>query len=139
MGRQIFFRLGKVRYLLDTHALVWWLYNPARLSAAANAAMSEPENEIVASAISAYEIANKNRLGKWSEIAPLAAAFEEIVRAEGFGLLHVTGRHAALAGQLPGEPRDPFDRLIAAQARIDGIPVVTVDPALAALGAEVVW
>jgi PIN domain nuclease of toxin-antitoxin system len=128
-----------VRYLLDTHALVWWLYNPARLSTFANAAVSEPENEIFASAISAYELANKYRLGKWSEIAPLAAAFEEIVRAEGFGLLHVTGRHAALAGQLPGEPCDPFDRLIAAQARIERMQVLTINEALRALGAEIVW
>ena len=128
-----------MRYLLDTHALVWWLYDSPRLSALARTIISNPDNEIAASAISAYEIANKYRLGKWNEMAPLATAFDEIVRAAGFALLPVNGRHAALAAQLPGAPRDPFDRLIAAQSRIEAVPVLTMDEAIRALGAEAVW
>jgi len=125
--------------VLHTHALVWRLYDSPRLSASTRTAISDPGDEIAASAISAYEIANKNRLGKWNEMAALATAFDEIVRAEGFALLSVNCRHAALAGQLPGEPHDPFDRLIAAQSRIEGLPVLSMDDALRALGAYTVW
>lgn len=128
-----------MRYLLDTHALVWWLFSPALLSGTAHEAIGDPQNEILVSAISAYEVANKNRIGKWEEVAALAGAFEELVAAEAFTMVAVSGRHASVAGLLRGEPRDPFDRLIAAQAIVEGVPVLTVDPAFQALGAEVAW
>lgn len=128
-----------MRYLLDTHALVWWLFSPWLLSNSARKAIDNPDNMIMVSAISGYEVANKNRLGKWEEVASLASAFEERVATEAFMLLAVSGRHASVAGLLQGAPRDPFDRLIAAQAIIEGVPVWTVDPALKALGAEAIW
>lgn len=128
-----------MRYLLDTHTLFWWLYKPHRLSETARATIADPESDVLASAISAYEMSNKYRLGKWDEVTALTAAFEEIMLTEGFVTIPVTGRHASLAGLLEGRSRDPFDRMIAAQAIIKRVPVLSVDSSFKTLGAEVVW
>lgn len=126
-------------YLFDTHALVWWLYDLDRVPANVQAIVSDPSNAIYASAISAFEIANKHRLGKWPEIAPLAVAFERVLEMNDLEILSVSAEHARLAGLLPGRHRDPFDRLIAAQSRLQGLPVLTADPAFPVLGAEIQW
>ncbi len=128
-----------MKYLLDTHALVWWLYDVPQLSPAVFALVADPANEILASAVSAYEIANKFRVGKWQEIAGLATSFAAIVESQGFATVSIEPSHATLAGLLQGDHRDPFDRLLAAQARHLGIPVLSVDKAFDALGAERVW
>ena len=128
-----------MRYLLDTHALVWWLFSPRLLSDTAREAIGDPDNEIMVSAISGYELGNKNRLGKWEEVASLANAFEERITAEAFTLIALSGRHASVAGLLTGTPRNPFDRMIAAQAIMEGMPVLTVDPAFKVLGADTIW
>ena len=128
-----------MKYLLDTHALVWWLYDVPQLSPAVLAIVADPDNEILTSAVSAYEIANKFRLGKWQEIAGLATSFTEIVESQGFATIAIEPSQATLAGLLQGDHRDPFDRLIAAQARLLGIPVLSVDKVFEGLGAERVW
>lgn len=125
--------------LLDTHALAWWVLDDARLSVTARNLVADPANRIVVSVVSAFEMATKHRLGKWPDVGAFVAEFGTAVTAEGFNLLEVTAGHAVLAGGLAGEPRDPFDRLIAAQAMAEKMPVLTVDPALAMLGAQVLW
>lgn len=125
--------------LLDTHVLAWWVLDDTRLSATARNILGDPSNRVMASVVSAFEMATKHRLGKWPDIGDFVAEFEPAVAAEGFGILDVAADHAVLAGSLPGAPRDPFDRLIAAQAIVGQMPVVTADAALAMLGARTLW
>jgi PIN domain nuclease of toxin-antitoxin system len=128
-----------VRYFLDTHVLVWWLYDTPRLSPRATTTIADPGNTILVSAVSAFEIANKHRIGKWEEIAVLAISFDQIVEAQGFVTFSVTSRHASHAGLLPGEHRDPFDRLLAAQSRLENVPMITFDPYIQTLGVDAIW
>ena len=128
-----------MRFLLDTHVLVWWLYDVPRLSPSAFRLLSQENAEILVSAVSAFEIANKFRLGKWQEIAVLAASFDTVVDSGGFTMLPVTNIHASCAGLLAGEHRDPFDRLIAAQAQVERLSVVSADAAFDGLGAVRIW
>jgi PIN domain nuclease of toxin-antitoxin system len=128
-----------MRLLLDTHALYWWLYFPERLSGEARARIAAPDAEVMVSAITAYEMAYKHRLGKWSEVGLLVGVFEQVVRDEQFGLLPITARHAARAGSFPTEHRDPFDRILAAQAIAEDLLLVTDDSQMATLGAQTLW
>ena len=91
------------------------------------------------SAISVWEIANKNRLGKLPQVPRFAAEHAALARENGFRMLDVTGEHAMRAGYLPGDHRDPFDRLIAGQALCEDMVVVTNDPQIAAFGCRVLW
>ena len=127
------------KLLLDTHALVWWWTDDARLPAAARAAIAAPENTVLVSAASAWEIATKYRLGKCAEVAPLLEEFETLLRRSRFAPLAVTLGQAQAAGALPGAHRDPFDRMLIAQARDQGAPVVSGDPVFAAYDVAVIW
>jgi len=95
--------------------------------------------EVFVSAASAWEIATKVRVGKWPEAAPIAARIEGVIRENGFFDLAVTIEHGRLAGALPGAHRDPFDRMLAAQALVEGMPLVTADPAFRAFAVPVIW
>lgn len=126
-------------YLLDTHALLFWLFNDRRLSAPARARIADPSNRIVVSSASAWEIATKHRLGKLPGVEVLVSDMAGWVQKAGFVELAVTIEHAQRAGSWQSAHRDPFDRMLAAQSAIEGIPLVTSDPALAAFGVPVVW
>lgn len=126
-------------YILDTHALAWWLYRPQHLSTQTREILEDAETQILVSAISAYEVANKFRLGKWAEIGYLARDFQKIVLDQGFELLAVSSGDAAQAGSLESEHRDPFDRIIAAQSLRGPFVVLTKDPKLKELGAITYW
>ena len=127
------------RLLLDTHALLWWWTGDGRLSAAAKAAIADEANEILVSAASAWEVATKHRLGKLAEVPGAAPRFAELVAADGFTPLPVDQRHALRAGAWPQEHRDPFDRMLAAQAELEGLTLVTCDSALAGFGCRQLW
>jgi PIN domain nuclease of toxin-antitoxin system len=128
-----------MRLLLDTNIIVWWLLDRARISRAAAAAMADPENAAFASAASAFEIAIKQRIGKVPLAEEAVRSLPEDLEAAGIVLLEITFRQAILAGRFASEHRDPFDRLIAAQARAEDMPVVTSDPAFADFGVKVIW
>jgi PIN domain nuclease of toxin-antitoxin system len=128
-----------VRCLLDTHALAWWLMDSPCLPAAARRLIENRDNAIFVSAVSAYEASHKHHRGRWPEVASLVNAFEEIVAAEGFELLPLTAKHAVRAGAFGREHRDPFDRMIAAQAVVEGMVLVSKDKVMREMGAEVVW
>jgi PIN domain nuclease of toxin-antitoxin system len=128
-----------MRILFDSHALVWFLDGDSRLSRRALSALNAPDAALVVSAVSAWELANKVRLGKWPEVANFAQLFVETVTAQGYELLAITAHHARLAGFLPGTHRDPFDRMLAAQAQLENIPLVTADPVFTAFGTRVIW
>lgn len=125
-----------MRLLLDTHALHWWLIDSPRLSTPARAAIADADNEVLASAASGYELAQLIRLGRIvGDVAELLPA----VRASRFGMLALTIEHAIEAGSLPGPHRDPWDRLLMAQARIERLTVVTVDHVFHNYGVPVLW
>ena len=126
-------------YLLDTHALFWWVYFPELLPPRLRDTLADPATPVFASAVSAYEMSYKHHRGRWPDVAPLVDAFEEVVAAEDFGLLPLSARHALRAGSYGPEHRDPFDRMLAAQAVVEGLTLVSKDPWLKAMGADVVW
>lgn len=105
--------------LLDTHALIWWLAGDEALSRRARDAIADEANEIVVSAASAMEIATKFRIGKLPGAALLAQNFEEIIAEQGFGELPISVRHARRAGDMNIAHKDPFDRLLIAQAQAE--------------------
>jgi PIN domain nuclease of toxin-antitoxin system len=126
-----------MRLLLDTHALIWWLIDSPRLSQAARVAIADPRNAVFASAVSGYEIANKERLGrlpgKLTQILPQALRKARISRHA------LTLEVTIAAGRLPGPHRDPWDRLIVAQAIAGGFTVVSVDAVFRDYGVPVCW
>jgi PIN domain nuclease of toxin-antitoxin system len=124
-----------LRVLLDTHAILWWLADDPSLSHDARATMAEPANEVLVSAASVWEIAIKRALGKLQAPAELLDTISE----EGFSYLAVTPWHGWRAGELPLHHRDPFDRLLAAQALMEGIPLLTADPRFGPYGVGVRW
>ncbi|WP_373486882.1 type II toxin-antitoxin system VapC family toxin [Blastomonas sp.] len=126
-------------YILDTHALIWWWTDDPMLPFELRDIILADETIIGLSAASAWEIATKCRIGKLPGGQPLVDNFEDWREADDFFSLPVTVDHGLLAGSLPGDHRDPFDRMIAAQAIIEDLTVITRDPALAALGCRVVW
>ena len=126
-------------YLLDTHALIWWWNDNPLLPKLVRHRLIVAEDPMFVSAASAWEVATKVRLGKWSDAAEVAEKFELLCARNNFELLPVSVSHGLLAGSLPGEHRDPFDRMIAAQAIHDVLTVITRDPALAALGCRTFW
>lgn len=127
-----------MRLLLDTHALLWWWEGSALLSRAALKAIHEPEAEIFVSAASAWEAATKFRFGKLVLKIPVAA-FEAQLRSDGFIPLPITMEHAVQAGSYPQAHRDPFDRLLIAQAEIEGMALVTNDRALSDFPGRRLW
>ncbi len=128
-----------MKLLLDTHALLWWLLDDARLSAKARKAIADPAALIFISAASAWELSVKHALGKLPEAGPVLAEFESLMEQAQFTELPITSRHARLAGELPGVHRDPFDRMLVAQSMTEQANLVTTDPQLKQLGAVTLW
>jgi len=128
-----------MRILLDTHALLWWLLDDPELSRKARAAIANGGNEVMASTASAWEIATKVRLGKLPQAAVLVDKLDDFLARSRIGVLDIAIPHAILAGTLDSAHLDMFDRLIAAQSRIEGMPLVTADPAFDGLGIETIW
>ena len=125
--------------LLDTHVFFWWLKGDARLKPRVRDIVEGSEGVTYVSAISAYEMSQKYRLGKWPEVGPYLEGFERWAAAANIAILNVTPRHAIRAGLLPGAHRDPFDRVLVAQAMVEGLALVSKDGRLEGMGAEVVW
>nr|WP_022929829.1 type II toxin-antitoxin system VapC family toxin [Patulibacter americanus] len=112
-----------MRLLLDTHAVLWWLGGSTRLGAVARERIADGESFVAVSAVSLWEIEIKRSIGKLRAPADVLGG----VRSGGFELLALTPEHAVAAGRLPMLHRDPFDRAIVAQARLEGLTVVTGD------------
>jgi PIN domain nuclease of toxin-antitoxin system len=125
-----------VRLLVDTHALVWWLTDNPRLSYAAEAAVTNPENDILVSAAVGYEIAYKERLGR---LPQMPADLSAELRRENMSVLPISLDHALAAAVLPGPHRDPWDRIMMAQARAEGCRVVTLDRVFYDYEIPVLW
>jgi len=128
-----------MKLLLDTHTLLWWFTDDPHLSATARQAIMDMGNEIFASAASAWEIATKQRLGKLNEVPQATARYAELVEQDGFIHLPMTHLHSLRAGSYDLAHRDPFDRMLAAQSEIEGLPLITRDPAFVAFGTQTLW
>ncbi len=127
-----------MRLLLDTHVLAWWVFSDSRLPRSIRDLITTSA-EVAVSSVSAFELATKYRLGKWPEARPLVEGFERLAEAESFSVLGLQAHHSIFAGLIASEHRDPFDRLIAAQASIEGMRLVSGDNAMKLLGVEAVW
>lgn len=123
------------RVLVDTHALLWWLSDDAALSPAARETLADPANDPLVSAASVWEIAIKRSLGKLTAPDDLP----DLIFDEGFSWLPITALHAWQVRELPNHHRDPFDRLLVAQALSEQLPVITADTRFTDYGVEVRW
>jgi len=128
-----------VRFLLDTHALLWLAFEQRLLSPYIREVVSNPQNEILVSAASAWEITAKYRIGKLDFAGGLAINFIPRVTAAGYQLLPITTEHALRAGLLPGSHKDPFDRMIAAQAIHEDMPLLSSDSQLDVFSVRRQW
>ena len=122
-----------MRILLDTHLLLWWLEASPSLSAHAREMIRDPENTVFVSAVSLWEIWLKQSLGKLR----LPVEFNERLAAESFESLPLTASHARQVALLPWHHRDPFDRMLVAQALVEKFILLTADEVLTAYGAAV--
>ncbi len=128
-----------MRLLLDTHALLWWLAGDESLSTLARTAIASDENEVFVSAASAWEISTKHRIGKLPGAGPLAVDFAREVRQQGFVALPISLEHGQVAGALIGDHRDPFDRMLIAQAREEKMALVSKETLFDAFGVRRLW
>lgn len=128
-----------MRVLLDTHVLFWALQGGQRLSRRAVGFIGDVDVDILVSAVSAYEICFKHRLGKMPEAAELAADFEGEMAALKVGWLPISPPHAIAAANLDPSHRDPFDRLLIGQALIEGIAIVSNEVIFDRFGVDRIW
>lgn len=128
-----------MRVLLDTHALLWWALDDPRLSGRSREAIGDPRTTVLVSAASAWEIATKARLGKLPAAEALAATLRDYLAEQGFTPLDITLAHGQRAGALPGPHRDPFDRMLIAQAQAEQLALVSNEAVFDQYGVTRVW
>jgi len=128
-----------VRALLDTHVLLWWLVDDARLSRKARRFLSDPGSELYFSAASSWELAIKFALGRLTLPSPPRSLVPKVLREQSIRPLEVTHSHALAVADLPEHHRDPFDRLLVTQARLEKLAVVSGDPVFREYGTTVIW
>jgi PIN domain nuclease of toxin-antitoxin system len=128
-----------VKVLLDTHTLLWWLADDPALPDRLAKLIDDPTNTIYVSAASAWEICTKVRIGKLPTAQALCEDFGGYVHRFHFDQLPITIEHGRRAGHMQGAHKDPFDRMLAAQSLVEGLPLVTNDAVFAGFGVEVIW
>lgn len=128
-----------MKLLLDTHAFLWFITDDPQLSAVARGLIADPDNEILVSPASYWEIAIKVRIGKYTLSAPYETLIAQGIDGNGFKILPIEPRHTAILTTMPFHHRDPFDRLLVAQSEIEQVPVVSVDAVLDAYGIQRLW
>ncbi|MCY3970191.1 MAG: type II toxin-antitoxin system VapC family toxin [Acidobacteria bacterium] len=128
-----------MRLLLDTHAFLWWLAGSRRLSRSARQAIEDEANDVLVSAASAWEITTKHRLGKLPEADHVALDVAATIASQSFEELPISVDDAGRAGRLPGPHRDPFDRVLVAQALARDLVVVSTDPVFDGYAVSRLW
>ncbi|MBA2409919.1 MAG: type II toxin-antitoxin system VapC family toxin [Gammaproteobacteria bacterium] len=131
--------MGTVRVLLDTHALLWWLFDDKRLSALARKLIAAADNDLIVSSASAWEITTKYRIGKLPSAGDVPTRLPVYLRKARMSVLTISLEHAMVAGALPGPHRDPFDRMLIAQSQLEHMPVITVDSIFRDYGVRTCW
>lgn len=132
-------RLEPSRLLLDTHAFIWWFEGNSALRPLARRSIALEENDVLVSAATAWEITTKYRLGKLPGIAALALDVGGAIASQGFTELPITVSDAARAGALPGHHRDPFDRMLIAQALARDLVLISNEPLFDRYGVRRLW
>ncbi|MBK8755027.1 MAG: type II toxin-antitoxin system VapC family toxin [Candidatus Competibacteraceae bacterium] len=127
-----------VSFLIDTHILLWWLFDDPKLDESVRALLREPTHSILVSAASAWEIATKYRIGKLPEARQLVEGYPTILAEARFIELPITVAHALKAGSLPIIHRDPFDRMLLAQATLESLPLISYDSVFQGQGIPVI-
>jgi PIN domain nuclease of toxin-antitoxin system len=128
-----------MRVLLDTHVLLWWFLDETVISPGARAAIADEANDTFVSAATAWEIAIKFKTGKLPSAAPLMANLEEAILEGGFAGMPVTLRHGELAGSLPPHHKDPFDRILIAQAQVERLTLISNERLFDRYGVARLW
>jgi PIN domain nuclease of toxin-antitoxin system len=128
-----------VKVLLDTHVLLWWLVDDPRLSERARQVVSDPSAAVYFSAVSSWELAIKFALGRLELPAPPRSFVPRVLQEQSIRSLDITHAHALDVADLPAHHRDPFDRLLVAQARVEKVGIVSGDPIFEEYGVPVVW
>jgi PIN domain nuclease of toxin-antitoxin system len=128
-----------VRVLLDTHALLWWLDGDRRLSMRARKLIGDPASTVLVSAASVWELVTKHRLGKLPGAAEVAADVPACIADQDFSALDISVVHAQRAGALPGPHRDPFDRMLIAQAQVEGVPLISIETIFDSYRIQRIW
>ncbi|MGV8933984.1 MAG: type II toxin-antitoxin system VapC family toxin [Gallionellaceae bacterium] len=128
-----------MRVLLDTHAFLWWIWDAPELSAKARKYIANPENECLLSLASVWEIAIKSSLGKLKIDRSLDQFIPEQLSANGFKPLEIGFRHIVQVNTMPFHHKDPFDRLLAAQAQEEKLLIISADPIFTKYGIKRIW
>ncbi len=128
-----------MRALVDTHALYWFVDGDEKLSESAIETIGDPDNEILISPASYWEMAIKIRLGKWRLNQPYQEFIDTILVRYAFGILPILPLHTVELLDMPFHHRDPFDRLLIAQAKTEQIPIVSSDDRFDAYGIRRIW
>jgi PIN domain nuclease of toxin-antitoxin system len=128
-----------MRLLLDTHAFLWWIFDDPRLPPSARALIGGAGAEVLFSAVSGWEIAIKARTGRLDLPSDVPGFVQDQVRRNRMTVLPIELRHALRVHALPDHHRDPFDRLLVAQAQVEAVPLLSRDPLLAAYEVDLRW
>lgn len=131
--------MGRIKVLLDTHALLWWLFDDPRLSQRARKVIASPDSAVFISSASAWEIATKYRLGKLPEAKEAVENLPDLLRKNKMEELPISMAHAIVAGSLSIVHRDPFDRMLIAQAQLESMPIVTIDAQFKGQNIQIIW
>lgn len=128
-----------MRVLLDAHAFIWWVLDTPELSTVARDILADGENDVVLSTASCYEIAYKAEMGRLELPEPPEPYIRNRLVANSFRALPIELSHALQAATLPGIHRDPFDRMLVAQAMVEDLPILTADAAIRRYDVETIW
>jgi PIN domain nuclease of toxin-antitoxin system len=131
--------MGGLKILLDTHALLWWLFDDPRLSPEARNAIKNPDHAVFMSSASAWEIATKYRLGKLPEAKEAVEKLPYLLQMNRIEELPISMTHALVAGSLGIAHRDPFDRMLIAQAQLENMSIVTTDSQFNGRNIQIIW
>lgn len=126
-------------YLLDSHVLLWWWFDPDRLSTAVRELVIDPSTPVLVSAASVWELSLKHHQGKLPELSGVITDLPGLLQADGFEALPISLAHGLRAGGYSQPHRDPFDRMLAAQAELDRLVLLTADPQLASFPCQTLW
>jgi PIN domain nuclease of toxin-antitoxin system len=127
------------RILVDTHVFFWWVVVDQNLPQRTLDLLEDAANDVLLSPVVVWELATKSRIGKWPAGQTVLDKIDQYIKSHDLEPLPITIAHAHLGGAMAAKHRDPFDRLLAAQARLEQVPLVTADPAFREFGIQLIW
>ena len=128
-----------MKVLLDSHVLVWFVIGDRQCEPTVREMIADPNTNVFVSAASAWEVATKARLGKWSDGLQIMRDLDRIMADNDFTAMPVSLEHGRIAGLFESDHKDPFDRMLAAQSRVEAMPLITADRQLVTFGIETIW